>query len=243
MAIPGPVQHSSREVQLDRAPARWSVAASLLALGLLLLLTLPFVIYAAGFGVRGLSSDLSAETYLYTAGAWLPNLAVFSHMLGGAVITALAPVQLYTGLRGRLPRVHRWAGRIIVLLSLTSALGGLAYIVSRGTIGGRLMDVGFATYGLCLAVAAVQTIRHARGGDMLHHRQWALRLVVLVLASWLFRLHYVVWFLITDGLGSTPDLTGPFDRVQVFAFFLPYLLALEVHLRWRRRQPASAAGA
>ena len=106
---------------------------------------LPFVIYAARFGVRGLSSDLSAETYLYTVGRWLPNLALFSHMLGGAVITALVPLQVYTGLRRRPRRAHRWAGRLLVLLSLTSALGGLAFITSRGTIGGRLMDVGFAT--------------------------------------------------------------------------------------------------
>ena len=205
-----------------------------------MLLLLPFVIYAARFGVRGLSSDLSAETYLYTAGGWLPNLGLFSHMLGGAVITALAPLQLYTGLRRRLPRAHRWAGRLIVLLALTSALGGLAFIASRGTIGGRLMDVGFAIYGLCLALAAVKTIRHARDRELRLHRDWALRLFVLVLASWLFRLHYVVWFLITGGLGSTLDLTGPFDRVQAFAFFVPYLIGLEICLRWQRRRTAWA---
>lgn len=205
-----------------------------------MLMLLPFIIYAVHFGVRGLSSDLSAETYLYTAERWLPNLALFSHMLGGATITALVPLQLYTGLRSRLLRAHRWAGRLIILLSLTSALGGLAFIALRGTIGGRLMDVGFATYGLCLALAAAQTIRRARRGDLRLHREWALRLFVLVLASWLFRLHYVVWFLLTDGLGSTPDLTGPFDRVQVFAFFVPYLIGLEIYLRWQRRRGAPA---
>lgn len=201
-----------------------------------MLMVLPFVFYAARFGVRGLSSDLSAETYLYTAGRWLPNLAVFSHMLGGAVITALAPLQLYTGLHRRLLRTHRWAGRLIVLLALTSALGGLVFIASRGTIGGWFMDVGFAIYGACLALAAVQAIRHARAGELRLHREWALRLFVLALASWLFRLHYVVWFLLTDGLGSTPELNGPFDRVQVFAFFVPYLIALEIYLRWHRRR-------
>lgn len=163
-------------------------------------------------------------------------------MLGGAAITILAPIQLYTGLRRRLLRAHRWAGRLIVLLLLTSALGGLTFIASRGTIGGWFMDLGFAAYGLCLAVAAVQTFRHGRSGETELHREWALRLVVLVLASWLFRLHYVLWFLITDGLGSTPDLTGPFDRVQVFAFFVPYLIALEVYLRWHRRRPAAVVG-
>lgn len=203
-------------------------------------MVLPFALYAARFGMRGLTSDLSAETYLYTADRWLPNLALFSHMLGGAAITVLAPVQLYTGLRRRRLRAHRWAGRLIILLSLTSALGGLAFIASRGTIGGWLMDVGFAIYGLCLGLAAVQAIRHARARELGRHREWALRLVVLALASWLFRLHYVVWFLLTDGLGSTPELNGPFDRVQVFAFFVPYLIALEVYLRRQRRREVPA---
>lgn len=207
-----------------------------MALGLLLLMVLPFVLSAARFGIRGLTSDLSAETYLYTSDRWLPNLALFSHMLGGAVITTLAPLQLYSGLRGRYFRAHRWAGRLIVLLALTSALGGLAYIASRGTIGGWPMDAGFAIYGLCLGLAAIQTIRHARAGELRRHRDWALRLVVLALASWLFRLHYVVWFVLTDGLGSTPQLNGPFDRVQVFAFFVPYLIALEIAFRWQRRR-------
>jgi hypothetical protein len=119
-------------------------------------------------------------------------------------------------------------------------VGGLVFIARRGTIGGPVMDLGFALYGLCLATAAVQTIRHAWGRALERHREWALRLFVLALASWLFRLHYVVWFLITDGLGSTPDLTGPFDRVQVFAFFVPYLIGLEVYLRWRRRRTGAS---
>jgi hypothetical protein len=220
---------------VTRVQHLWTKAAGVGALGLLMLLSLPFAFYAARFGVRGLTSDLSAESYLYTGGQWLPNLALFTHMVGGAVITVLVPVQLYTGLRGRLMRSHRWAGRLIVLLSLTSALGGLTFIAVRGTIGGRLMDVGFAIYGLCLAVAAARTLGYARLGEIAHHREWALRLFVLTFASWLFRLHYVIWFLITDGLGSTPNLTGPFDRVQVFAFFVPYLIALEIYLRQKRR--------
>lgn len=226
-----------------RARPRWLPAAGTIALALLTLLSAPFVAYAAHFGLRGLFSDLSAETYLYTAGRWLPNIALFSHMMGGAVVTALVPLQLYTGLRRKWLRAHRWAGRLIVLLSLAAAVGGLTFIATRGTIGGWLMDVAFAAYGLCLAVAAVQTLRHARRGRIAAHREWALRLFVLALASWLFRLHYVVWFLLTDGLGSEPDLTGPFDRVQLFAFFVPYLLALEIHLCWQRRRAAPVPGA
>lgn len=230
-----PERETRGEARLTRSPASWSKSAGAVAVGLLALLALPFVAYAARFGLRGLTSDLSGETYLFTAGRRLPNLAVFGHMLGGAALTVLAPAQLLTGARRRFLGAHRWAGRAVVALSLATALGGLAFIAARGTIGGRVMDLGFALYGLCLGAAAVQAFRHARRGDLGRHRDWALRLVVLALASWLFRLHYVLWFLLTGGLGSTPDLTGPFDRIQVFAFFLPYLALVEIHLRRRRR--------
>ena len=82
-------------------------------------------------------------------------------------------------------------------------------------------------------------MRYARARNFQRHREWALRLFVLALGSWLFRVHYGLWFALTDGLGSTPDLTGPFDRIQVFAFFLPYLVWLEWYLR--RKQPTEPA--
>ena len=63
------------------------------------------------------------------------------------------------------------------------------------------------------------------------------RLFVLVLGSWLYRVHYGLWYLATDGLASTPEFTGTFDRVQNVAFYLPYLVLLEIWLRTRPVPP------
>ncbi|WP_102107019.1 DUF2306 domain-containing protein [Oceaniglobus roseus] len=208
------------------------------ALALLWLLALGFVLYAAGFGWRGLTRDLSGQTYLYTHGGWAANLAVFGHMLAGAAITCLAPLQVSAALRRRFPALHRGMGRVLVAGGMLAGLGGLAYIALRGTIGGPWMDFGFALYGVCMVVAAVQAFRFARRRDIARHRRWALRLFVLAMASWLFRVHYGLWFLATGGLGSTEGLTGPFDRVQVLAFFVPYLVLLEL---WLRRHPEPGA--
>ena len=97
------------------------------------------------------------------------------------------------------------------------------------------MDLGFALYGGLVLLAATQAIRHARAGNIEVHRQWALRLLVLVMASLIFRVHYVVWFIVTDGLWSNEQLTGAFDQVQYFAFYLPYLAVLEVWIRRKSR--------
>jgi hypothetical protein len=194
---------------------------------------LGFAAYSMMFGLRGLGLDLSQETYLYTPGRMSPNLAVFSHMVLGGLIMLLAPLQLIGRVRAGYPRLHRITGRVVVAGSIVTALGGLGYIALRGTIAGPLMDAGFALYGGLLLLAAVQVLRLARAGDTPRHRAWALRLIVLIMGSLIFRLHYTIWYLATGGLWSTEALDGPFDQVNYVAFYLPYLAMLEFRLRRR----------
>lgn len=212
--------------------ARWLGLIGLLLSGF------AFAAYSLHFGLRGLGADLSSETYIFSPGTPLINFAIFGHMALGAVVMVLVPLQLSTAVRGRVVPLHRVLGRVIVIGAICIALGGLAYIGFRGTIAGPLTDFGFAVYGGLFLLAAGQTFRHARAGNHDHHRDWALRLFVLIMGSLLFRLHYVIWYLLTDGLWSTEQLDGPFDKVQYFAFYLPYLIVLEVWLRRRDRVQA-----
>ena len=195
----------------------------------LMLLLLPFAIYAADFGQAGLRHALDAPHYLLSDNR-PANTGVFSHMLLGAAITLLVPLQLIRPLRDRLPVLHRWSGRIIVAGAIIAATGGLSYIALRGTIGGAPMDAGFTLYGALMLLAAGQTIRHAHARRIAQHRAWALRLFWLVLGSWLYRVHYGLWYLATGGLWSTPEFTGAFDLVQNFAFYIPYLIGVEIYL-------------
>jgi hypothetical protein len=123
---------------------------------------------------------------------------------------------------------------LIIVAGVATALGGLVYIALRGTIGGTPMDIGFSLYGVLLLGAALQTIRHARAGHFAEHHKWALRFFWLALGSWFYRVHYGLWYLATDRLWSNPQFTGGFDLVQNFAFFLPYLIGVEIYLRRRR---------
>lgn len=205
-----------------------------LGLAGLCVLVLPFALYALDFGWRGLTQDLSGETYLWRPDAPGPTNALMVHMIAGAVITLLVPVQAALGAYGRWPEIHRMLGRGVVIACLVTAFGGLWFIAHVGTLGGRLMDVGFTMYGALMLLASLKLCLRAWERDWAAHRQWALRLVVLALASWMFRVHYGLWYLLTGGWGSQPDLRGAFDQIQVFAFYLPYLLVLELWLRRRR---------
>ena len=100
------------------------------------------------------------------------------------------------------------------------------------------MSLWFAVYGAALMIAASNTVYHALNKDMQRHFEWATRLAILAVGSWIFRMHYAVWYGLTDGVGSNDTLTGPFDRVQVVAFFVPYLLIAEVILRRGRSRPS-----
>lgn len=208
--------------------------ARISALLLLAILTLPFAYYAINFAQGGFRGALPDPHYILSDNM-AANISIFVHMATGAVITVLVPLQLISALRRRLPGLHRWSGRLIILAALATALGGLIYIPLRGTIGGPLMDVGFSIYGALMLLAAAQTILHARARRIVTHNEWALRFFWLALGSWLYRVHYGLWYLVTNGLWSNPEFTGGFDHVQNFAFYLPYLIGVEIYLR-RKRQ-------
>jgi uncharacterized membrane protein len=168
---------------------------------------------------------------LYVADAPVATAGIGLHFLSGAVILLLGSIQLIERFRNRFPQVHRWIGRVYIVASLITAIGGLVYIFLHGTVGGTVMDIGFTLYGILMFAAAIETLRHARAGRMREHRAWALRLYVLAIGSWLYRMEYGVWFLFTGGVGSTENLNGPFDQVMAFFFYLPNLAILELILR------------
>lgn len=203
------------------------------SLVVLILLVLPFSLYALNFGLGGLRDALPEPHYLFSDNA-TANFTIFAHMIAGGIITCLVPFQLIRPLRRRLPAVHRLSGRIIGAAAIVTAIGGLLYIPLRGTIGGWPMDAGFTLYGALTLLTAVQTVRHARAKRFDAHYVWALRFFWLAIGSWLYRVHYGLWYLATDGLWSNPDFTGAFDLVQNFAFYLPYLIGVEVYLARRR---------
>lgn len=200
------------------------------SLVLLVLLTLPFAIYATQIAQGGLLDALPEPHYIRSDNP-IANLSIFSHMAAGAAIPVLMPLQLIPSLRRRLPALHRWSGRLIIIAAVATAVGGLVYIPLRGTIGGTPMNIGFSLYGVLVLLTAVQTIRYARARRFVDHNAWALRFFWLALGSWFYRVHYGLWYLATDGLWSNPQFTGGFDLVQSVAFFLPYLIGAEIYLR------------
>ena len=219
------------------APNRRVIVQTLLLAGfplLLMLLVWEFADYAIKRGMQMNAQTEILGSRLHHAGQWWSNLAIYGHMVSGGLLTLLIPLQLISSLRLRFPIFHRCMGYTLAGLAVLTGVGGLFYILWQGTIGGWVMNVGFGLYGLLILIAAIFTVKLARRRDP-GHREWALRLVVLALGSWIYRVHYGVWYLLADGMYSKPDFSGTFDVIQTFAFYLPYLLILEI---WMRSRPS-----
>lgn len=191
-----------------------------------------FVLYSAGLGLGALRSDTPAELSRVFAGTMpISNASLAVHMVAGAVLTIGAPLQALPMLRRRRPELHRRAGYVLAALAAATGFAGLVYIALEGTVGGWWMSLWFAIYGALMIWAAVNTVYYALCKDLSRHFAWAIRFVILAVGSWIFRMHYALWEITTGGIASNDGFTGTFDRVQVFAFFLPYLLIAEIIIR------------
>ena len=195
-----------------------------------------FVIYAAALGFDGaVASDPTTVSRVFREGAWVANSSLALHMMAGAVLTIGAPLQAIPIVRYRWNPVHQRVGYVLVSLALVTGVSGFIYILAEGTIGGPWMSLWFSLYGAAMVVSAVQVWRTARLGAFQRHFEWATRLVILAVGSWIYRMHYASWYGLTDGAASNRAFTGLFDQVQVVAFFVPYLVVAEV-LLWRARR-------
>lgn len=165
---------------------------------------------------------------IYSPDTHTANWGIGLHFLGGGIILMLGCIQVLESIRDRYPKLHRILGRIYVVSSIVTAIGGLTFIFVKGTIGGTVMNIGFGLYGVLMLICAIETFRHASQGRFEQHRAWALRLFALAIGSWLYRMEYGFWYLFTDRLWSGPNLQGPFDYFMDFWFYLPNLLVAEV---------------
>lgn len=165
------------------------------------------------------------------------------HFFAGATLLLLGPVQLVGEIRRQAPAIHHWIGRLYALAAFAAGVGGLTFIALKGTVGGMMMNVAFAAYGVLMVLAAVETVRHAMARRIEVHRAWAIRLFALAIGSWLYRMGYGLFFAImgSEDPGHTAAFDGWFDYVMDWAFFVPPLIVAEMFIR-ARRSGASTAG-
>src|SRR5471030_710031 len=138
-----------RGAAMTETAFRWSGAALVCAVWISATL---FGLYIVAFYVGALADGQVAKWNQNLPGLYEPHSPAATsglglHFLAGGLILILGCIQLIGRVRTRWPAMHRWLGRIYVSAALLAGLGGLTFILVSGTIGGRIMDVGFGLYG------------------------------------------------------------------------------------------------
>jgi uncharacterized membrane protein len=162
----------------------------------------------------------------YVPGDAWGNLAFASHVLLAAVIAFGGALQLLPKARARVPTLHRWNGRLFMVVALGLAASGL-YIVwvradrSGGIAGGLAISLNAVLIILMVAMAW----RTARARDFAAHRRWALRAWIASNGQWFTRIGFMAVAMLNHSWAE------PFFAVWSYGSTLAPLAVLELYLR------------
>jgi len=240
---PGPVLARASDGAGSAAALRWACRALVTVVWIsAIFFGLYILAFYAGAVADGVPQRWNeALPRLYEPHELTATIGIGAHFATGTILLLLGPIQLIGAVRARVPRLHRWLGRLYVASALVTGLGGLTYIAMKGTIGGTPMNIGFGLYGALTVVAAVEAFRHARARRFDQHRAWAIRLFALAIGSWLYRMDYGIWRMLAHGVGHTKTFDGWFDVLMAFFFYVPNLIVAEAFIRARQLRAGAAA--
>lgn len=173
----------------------------------------------------------------YVEGDGPGNVMFALHVLLAAVITLGGLMQLIPPLRQRFPALHRWNGRLFMVLAVFMAVGGIWLVWGRST---RLSDAsGWPTTvnGVLILLFATLALRFAVARRIDEHRQWAMRLFMAVNGVWFFRVMIMAWLIVNQGpRWNNATLSGPADLALSYGSFVVPLLGLELYFAATRSQ-------
>lgn len=158
-----------------------------------------------------------------------PKLTLL-HVVPGGLFLLFAPLQFVSRLRVRHPALHRWSGRILLLLLIASALPGLFFGLLM-PFGGLGEAVAIALFGVTLLIAIVVAVVAIRRGQIARHREWMIRVFAFAIAISTIRIAFGV-----IDAALTPSGYPPPDQfvLSVWAGWIVTLAAAEAWIRYTR---------
>jgi hypothetical protein len=159
------------------------------------------------------------------------NTAVAVHLVLAVIIMAGGPLQFIPWIRQHAPAFHRLNGRSYGLTVVLTSIAGLYMVWSRPEPVRIVQNVGVTLDALLIMIFAALAVRYAIARDLAAHRRWALRLFMVVSATWFFRVGFIQW-LLYDRAAAGFD---PFLNVLAYADYLLPLALLELYLRAKAR--------
>lgn len=219
---------------LDLSAKTWFVVT---AIGQWLFVAYILAFYGGRFvaqGVDGLKGTHLANGFM--EGDDFGNAAVMFHVLFAALIIGAGQLQLIPAVRAKMPAFHRWSGRFYMAASVLVSMAGVYLVWARPRVIGSLaQDIGTTGSGVLILIFLPLALYYAIKRDIKRHREWALRLFMVVSAVWFLRLMTFGWFMTTGGIGIDMEtFSGPTLYVISFAQYLLPLLILQLYF-WAQK--------
>jgi len=165
----------------------------------------------------------------------LGNLMFIAHVLLAAIITFGGIIQLIPYLRQRLAWLHRWNGRLYMLLAYFMAGGGIWLTWVRNTRLSNISAVAITLNAILIIVCVTLAWKQAMNRKIDSHRQWAMRSFMLVSGVWFLRVAIMAWVILNGGQrGMDGKLSGPADIGLVFGCYIVPLVFLELYFMAQR---------
>jgi hypothetical protein len=173
----------------------------------------------------------SAMTRGYQPGHTLSNSAAGAHVAGAVLIIILGALQLIPRVRSRFPVFHRWNGRVYLFGALAITVSAMYMIWVRGAVGDLPQHLGATLNAALVWIFGGMALRTAMARDFVAHRRWALRLFVVLLGVWFFRVMITLWLIVMGPVGfDASTFTGPLLTFMTFGSYLIPLGVLELYL-------------
>lgn len=168
----------------------------------------------------------------YIEGDHAGNLVFAAHVLLASVLTLAGLMQLIPPLRRRFPALHRWTGRVFLVVAIFMALSGVWLTVVRGTQLSSISAVAILINSVLILIFAALAWHNAVKRRIDTHRKWAMRTFMVVSGVWFLRVGLMGWVIVNQGpVGMTNTLSGPADVVLTFGSYLIPLAMLELYFR------------
>ncbi len=116
------------------------------------------------------------------------NVGIYTHIFASSVALLLGPWQFSARLRQKHAQLHRWLGRIYLLLGVL--VGGSAGLyVAQFAYGGSVARAGFTLLAWAWLFTGIMAYRAIRHKNIMKHRRWMLRNFALTLAAVTLRIY------------------------------------------------------
>ncbi len=150
-------------------------------------------------------------------------IAFYAHIISGPIAVSLGAFMMLSGGRPKLIRMHRFAGRVLMLIVLAIIVpSGL--VMARRAFAGPIAAFGFGSLAIATAACAAMVWRYARIRDFGAHQRWATRYFLLLVSPLLLR--------VIAGAAIVTQLESDwFYRLNAW---LSWLIPLAIYEIWRQ---------